>query len=296
MADTESTIRVSAVRIPKTRDSYGSCLELATSMRDDGLRHPITVWGDGVLVSGGRRLRAALMLGEKRISAVYVHTIEDAAKRLMIDAQDPYLSLPWKWSEACRLWEVVRTLEAPAAAHRLNEARRRGVALRRLTQSGKRAPGRSRNSTEDYFLTVMAQPYGVSSVTASRAEAVYRAAYVTSDVPDAKRELAQEIMADIDKGKSVWAGYQRLMDFGRTAPVVVRPRPVVITEPAPAAQQLAAWARAMPQLEGLTSGLIELGPPNTALTWDQVGPVHTQLKAIRRGIEQIINGMKETSK
>jgi hypothetical protein len=46
-------------------------------------------------------------------------------------------------------------------------------------------------------------------------------------------------------------------------------------------------------MEGLVAGLVELGPPNAELTWEQVGPVHARLSAIRRDLEKMIKQMKE---
>lgn len=289
---TERVIRTEAVRIPRLRDSYSSCMALAGSIRDEGLHRPITLWQDGTLISGGRRLFAHLLMEKPRIPAVFVHTIEDAAKRMLADNQDDRLSVPWKWSEVCRLWELLRRLDAPAAALRADESRRRGVELRKQTQAGKRKPGRASSRTDDYALSVISEPFGISSATARRIEVVYQTGYGTLDAPDEKRELAREIMRDIDESGNVWGNYQRLV--GARA-VVARPRPVAPVEPAAAARQLAAWSKAMPQLEGLTAGLAELGPPNAELTWEQVGPVHAQLSAVRRELEKIIKQMRESN-
>jgi len=88
-------------------------MALGASIRDDGLRHPITLWKDGTIISGGRRLRAYLLMDMPRIQAVFVDNIEDAAKRMLADNEDDLLALPWKWSEVCRLWEMLRRLDAP---------------------------------------------------------------------------------------------------------------------------------------------------------------------------------------
>lgn len=289
MMNVERTIRTESVRIPRLRDSYGSCMPLATSIRDGGLRRPITLWKDGTIISGGRRLRALLLLDEPRTQAVFVDNIEDAAKRMLADNQDDDLALPWKWSEVCRLWELLRRLDAPNAVKRIDEARRRGVELRRQTQAGTRKPGRDRSRSEDYVLCVICEPFGISAATAHRIEVVYHTGFGTADAPDDKRELAREIMADIDQGANIWPNYQRLMGVRNT---VTRPRPVVTVDPAPAARQLTAWDKSLPQMEGLVAGLIELGPPNAELTWAQVAPAHTRLMAVRRELEKIIKQMK----
>lgn len=291
----ERIIRTEAVRIPRLRESNGSCLPLANSIRDEGLRRPITVWSDGTLVSGQRRLVAHMLLERERIPAVFVNTIEDAAKRMLGDNQDQDdgLAVAWKWSEVCRLWEVLRRLDAPAAVKRKDAATRRGVELRRKTQAGQRKPGRSHSHSEDYVLGVICEPFGISSATARRIETIYHMGYGTTNASDEKRELAREVMADVDNNGSIWANYQRLMGHRG---VVSRPRIEVPVEPVAAAKQLTAWERSLPQMEGLVAGLAELGPPNAELIWEQVGPVHTRLMAVRRELEKIIRQMRESNK
>jgi ParB family transcriptional regulator, chromosome partitioning protein len=300
VSQSERLIRIDSIRIPTTRDP-GSCLKLAHSIRDQGLLQPITIWSDGTLISGRRRLTACILLGKNRIPGVFVDTIEDAAKRLHSDGQyvqpasaaTPDLSLPWKWSEVVRLWDVLRSLDAPAAVKRADEARRRGAELRRQTQAGKRPPGRSVNHSEDYVLCVMCEPFGVSAATAKRIEVIHRAATGRSEVYADKRELAVEVLADLDETGNVWGNYQRLTGARMTS---TRRAPAPPGAAMPAARQAAAWAKAVPQLEGLAAGLAELGPPNPEFTWEQVGPVHARLAAVRRELEKIIKQMRETHK
>jgi hypothetical protein len=291
MSDT--FVRLDAIRIPRHRAEHGSCLELAKSIRDDGLRRPVTLWRDNTVISGERRVFAHLLFKIDRVQVVYVSTIEEAAKALLGDNQDTVLALPPKWSEVCRLWQTLRRLDEPAAVRRADENRRRGVELRRQTQAGKRPAGRSHHRTEDYVLSVICEPFGVSAATAARVEQVFRAATGLAEVDDEKRALARTVLAEFDDGEPVWPGYERFR--GARSPMISRPKPVVPAAPAPAAQQRAAWTRSLPQLEGLVNGLIELGPPSPDLTWAEVGPVRTRLMAVRREIEKMINQMKETS-
>lgn len=288
----EQLMRTEAVRIPKLRIRVGgSCLALAQSIRDEGLRRPITLWTDGTLISGQRRLFAHQLMEMPRIPYVSVDTIEAAAKRLLGDNEDDYLARPWKPSEICRLWDLLRRLDEPAAVKRADRARREGVELRRQTQAGEREPGRAKGA-EDYALSVLGPPFGMSESTARRLWRIYELA--DRDL-DRRGQLAREAMWNIDAGdSSIWANYQRVLKDG--AALAPRCRP---TKPVPASanarEQIAAWSKALPQMEGLLAGLTELGPPNAALTWDQVGPVHARLKAVRRDMEKIINKMRETS-
>jgi hypothetical protein len=294
----EKSINIEAVRIPPVRQGYGNLVSLCESIEGDGLRHPITVWTDGTLISGSRRLRAHFLLGDEHrsIQAVFVNTIEEAAKRLLADNQDEHCARPMMPSEMCRLWEVLRRLDRPAAARRADESRRRGVELRRQTQSGKRNPGRQRSRTNDYAMAVMCEPFGLSEVTATRLFRIYGIAY-GRDETDARRNQAREALDSIDAGQTtIWANYARLVG-GRSAPTPPRPADIPAPlEPVPAARQRQAWERSLPQMEGLVAGLAELGPPSPALTWDQIGPTHTRLMAVRRDLEKIIKKMRESNK
>jgi hypothetical protein len=293
----EKPILIETVRIPQYRESYGNLSDLGRSIADDGLRHPIAVWSDGTLISGERRLRCHFLLSGapggsqfRWIPAVFVSTLEDAAKRLLADNGDELHAMAMKPTEMLKLWEVLRRLDGPAAARRADAARRRGVELRRQTVAGQRKPGRNRSRTEDYALAVMAEPFGLSEVTASRLSTVHALANAEGVDPQ-RREQARRALLDIDAGNSsIWANYQRLIT-GRTAPPS-RPRAVAPAVAAAAARQRAAWERTLPQMEGLVAGLAELGPPNTELTWEQVGPVHARLAAVRRELEKMIKQMK----
>lgn len=290
----EKLINIESVRIPVVRDNYGILSDLGASIADEGLRHPITVWSDGTLISGSRRLRAMLLLGgkHKRTQAVFVDTIEDAAKRLLADNADEHHARPMKPTEIINLWTVLRHLDEPAAAHRRAAARRRGIELRRQTMAGKRPPGRTRGVSESYFLTVLGEPFGMSEATAARLWMLHKIATTPGD--EDRRAAARQALANLDSGtSSVWAEYARLTS-GR-APLVSKPKAEKTTGPEPASKQTAAWARALPNLEGLVAGLTELGPPNPELTWDQVGPVRARLVAARRDLEKIINKMKENN-
>ncbi len=299
---TETKIHIETVRTHEVRQNMGVLTGLGKSLVAEGQRHPITVWKDGTLISGARRLRCHFLIsggqnrtGFKSINAVFVDTIEDAAKRLLADNQDPECAKPMVPSDMCRLWALMRKLDEPAALKRAEAARRRGVELRNQTQKGERKPGRSHSRTDDYVLTVLAEPFGISAATARRIEVIFQTATGVIEADEKKRQRAAKLMEELDAGRAtVWASYQQLMGLKQKVTTLkVKAAPV---ESAEAERQLAAWNRALPPLQGLVSGLSELGPPNPELTWEQVGPVHAQLSAARRDLEKIIWKMKEISK
>lgn len=298
----ESRVHIETVRTHEIRKNVGILTGLGKSLIAEGQRHPITVWKDGTLISGFRRLRCHFLLaggqnrsGFKHINAVFVDTIEEAAKRLRLDNEDPECAQPMLWSDRCRLWAMLRKLDEPAAVKRAEAARRRGVELRNQTQLGQRRPGRSQTRTDDYVLAVLAEPFGISPATARRVEVIFQTATGVIEADEKKRQLAAKLLDDLDAGRAtVWASHQKLMGLKQkvAAPKKAKAEPV---ESAEAAKQLAAWERALPTLRGLVSGLSELGPPSPELTWEQVGPVHAQLSAHRRELEKMIKKMKEIS-
>lgn len=296
----ERMVDIEAVRIPYPfiRATTGSVAALADSIREDKMRHPITLWSDGTLISGLRRHRARLLLAHKEVRVVFVDTIEDAAKRLQIDEEDTHHAVPLKPSELCRLWGLLRTLDAPAALARHEAARRRGAELRLANKQGKRPAGRMRQRTDDYVLSVIGPAFGMSETTAGRLWAIHAMANGISKGRSAtaeRRVIAQDAMRSLDAGQgTIWANYARMM-ANRAAPVSV-PRPAVPVKSAPVAEQLAAWERALPRMEGLVLGLTELGPPNAAVPPEHIVPVLDRLKVVRRNIEKIINQMRETTK
>jgi hypothetical protein len=299
MQSEERTVRIEAIRVRRHRTAVGSCLKLAQSIDTEGLRRAVTVWKDGTLISGERRVFAHMLLKREAIQAVFVDTVEDAAKRMIGDNDDALLEAhsggnsfakPMQWTEVCRLWETLRRLDAPAAARRAYAAKQRGTELRKKTQAGLRRPGRASERKEDYLLSVVCEPFSIKSATARRVERIYNVATGVVNAPDEKAELARKVMKGLDAGTvSIWEAYTTLNGSQR----VYQPTKTKPTPAAAAAKQLATWERALPQLEGLTEGLTAVGAPNPDLTWEQVGPVHARLAVVRRGLEKIIRQMKE---
>lgn len=290
----ERAIPTDAVRLPTVRQHFGNLGPLGADINRSGLHRPITLWKDGTLISGARRHRAHLMASSLHILAVFVDTIEDAAKQLLGDLQDDRMALPMTSVEMCRLWSLLRELDAPAARLRAADARRRGVELRRQTADGTRSPGRAASRTEDYLLSVVAPVFGMSETTAKRLWAIYSLAYLKTD--DERTSQARDALDDIDRGEvSISAAYASLIS-GRSRAARFPAVTPVATSPVDVPKQLATWEKSLPQLEGLTAGLVGLGPIDPSLPWDQVAPIHTRLMAVRRDLEKMIKQMRENNK
>lgn len=291
---TEKMVQIEAIRMTDVRASNGVLAALAEDILTEGLRHPVALWTDGTIISGGRRVRAHFMRPgmPTTIRAVFVNAIEDAVARLLIDNQDDHLAEPMKPSDICRFWEVIKRLDEPADLKRKTEARRRGAELRKQVLAGERAPGRSANRGDDYATALLAKAFGMSAKTANRLWMIWQMSKSPS-IDMGRRNQAVLAMKSLDAGEvTIWACYAALVK-GRSAPRGEKPKPI---EPASAAKQLAAWDRALPELEGITAGLTGLGRPNSDLTWEQVGPVCARLAAVRRSLEVTIKQMRESSK
>lgn len=284
-------VRVDTLRQTKTRSGLGNLTQLRTSLLRDGFRHPICAWSDGTVISGERRLVAAIVAGGDAVPVEYVSTIEDAAKRLTEDNEDDYLAKPRTWSEVCALWEVLRKLDGPAAQQRRRANIQRGQELRKQAVTGQRKPGRTSTRGQDYFLSVLAPPFGISDATARRILCIYRAAKQTGP-----NGLAAELMRDVDLHKgAVWKSYQKLLGHDPDAPhEPKKPKPAPLPPPpsAAAAQQLQALSNAEAHMAGMIAGIRALGPLNPALTWKELAPHHAALSEIRRGVEKLIKEMK----
>ena len=73
MTATRAERRIADIRIGKRhRRDLGDVAELATSIEDIGLLHPITVHENGLLLAGARRLAACKQLGWTTIPVTVV--------------------------------------------------------------------------------------------------------------------------------------------------------------------------------------------------------------------------------
>jgi ParB/RepB/Spo0J family partition protein len=62
------TVPITAIRVGKRhRKDLGDIRSLARSIQEIGLLHPVVIRPDGVLIAGERRLRAAKLLGWKKV-------------------------------------------------------------------------------------------------------------------------------------------------------------------------------------------------------------------------------------
>jgi hypothetical protein len=243
----ETKVHIETISTHEIRKNVGVLTGLSKSLVAEGQRHPVTVWKDGTLISGFRRLRCHFPLsggqnrtGFRHINAVFVDTIEDAAKRLTLDMEDPECAHPMLPSDMCRLWALLRKLDEPAALKRAEMARRKGVELRRRTQAGERNPGRSKSRTDDYVLGIVAAPFGISAATARRIEVIFQTATGVIPADEKKRQQAAHLLDELDAGRAtVWSSYQQLMGLKQKTPTPKKKAEPV--ESADVQRQIASW-------------------------------------------------------
>lgn len=92
--------------------------ELASSMHEIGLLHPIVVTSDYVLVAGLRRLVAAKKLGWAEIDARVVKSCDEAINALQAERDENTCRVPFAPSEMHALARAIEEIERPKAANR----------------------------------------------------------------------------------------------------------------------------------------------------------------------------------
>jgi hypothetical protein len=96
----------------RERRAIGDIRPLADSIRDSGLRHPVTVSPAYGLITGRRRLAAYEHLGQSRIPYRAVGTISQALAVIAEEDADPRQALPMTIAEAIfRDWQMRDELE-----------------------------------------------------------------------------------------------------------------------------------------------------------------------------------------
>lgn len=291
----ELEVRVEAMRMRRFRSHLGDVWKLADSMMIEGQHHPVILWRDNTVISGERRVHAALMAGKDSLKVEYVSTIEEAAAALIKQNSDNAThSKAMLWSEVASLWELLRELDKPAALRRADSNRRRGVKLRRQVQAGRREPGRGpKEGGEEYFLKVVTPPFDISAASARRILSIYRGAVSTDPEQKDRAAFAWELMADIDANGNIWANYQRWQGVRSLPPTAANKQPA--TKPAAAEKQVAAFVKAAATMSGVMDGLAALGPVHSSLTWEQVASSCAQFARVRRELEKLIKQMRETA-
>lgn len=96
---------------PSRRQTGGRDIaSLASSMAIEGVRHPVLLMPNGVVLDGGRRMAAARMLGWTTIPAKVVATVEEAVDALY-DSADDESSVPRTMEEVVTLGMTIEAMD-----------------------------------------------------------------------------------------------------------------------------------------------------------------------------------------
>jgi N6-adenosine-specific RNA methylase IME4 len=168
------------------RKQLGDLSELAESMSRQGLLHPIVITSDDRLIAGQRRLRAAQLLGWKRIPVRVI----DLDMPVQAEADENMMRLDFTPSERVAIAKTIEAEERRAAKERIRTQRPPG-----------KSPGDREATTAR---TRIAKRVGTSYQTLQRANEVVEAA---REDPDAYGYLVEKM----DRSGSVAAAHRELI-------------------------------------------------------------------------------------
>ena len=95
---------------PRMRVDYGDLDDLANSMSRLGQLQPIILDGDGDLVAGERRLKAAMMLGWPTIDAIYMNDLDEIGRK-EVELEENLRRKEFTWPEEVLALEKLYNLK-----------------------------------------------------------------------------------------------------------------------------------------------------------------------------------------
>lgn len=104
-------VDISKIQVgPRMRVDYGDLDELASSLSRLGQLQPIILDGDGDLVAGERRLKAAMMLGWKDIDAIYMQDLDEVGRK-EVELEENLRRKEFTWPEEVLALEKLYNLK-----------------------------------------------------------------------------------------------------------------------------------------------------------------------------------------
>jgi hypothetical protein len=191
-------MRIERIRVEERhRNDLGDLAELAASITEHGLLHPVVVTQDGRLVAGARRLEAVRSLGWEDVPATFVVKQDDALALLQMERDENTCRKDMTPSERIALGRALEKLEAPNAKARQSEAgREHGRGIASVPANGSYRHRRSNRDTRE----VVAPAVGMSTATYSRAKQLITAA-------EGGDERAVKGVAEMDRSGRVTPAY-----------------------------------------------------------------------------------------
>jgi ParB family chromosome partitioning protein len=188
----------------RCRRDLGNLDELATSIREVGLLHPVVITPDKKLIAGGRRLEAVRKLGWTEVPVRVVTGFEDAALALQAERDENRCRKGFTPSEAAALGRKLEEMERARAKGRQALAGPSEGPGKKETGSGK-LPESAQGDTRDK----VALSLGMSGRTYEKAKAVVEAA-------EREPEKYGHLVEQMDRTGKVDGAYRQLREQAGT--------------------------------------------------------------------------------
>lgn len=202
-------VLIDSIRVvDRHRKDVGDVSELAASIADVGLLHPIVLTPDSRLIAGQRRLEACRQLGWTEVPVHFVETTDDAAALLRAERDENVCRKDMLPSEKASLGEALYAIEEQRAKERQRE-------------HGGTAPGRNGKDTSSSLggsvcrdrsgeaASVVGDALGMSPSTYYELRFAHRTA-TDAGTPPEVRETAQRTLNEIDQGRGIQSAVRDL--------------------------------------------------------------------------------------
>lgn len=218
-----SVLRVDEIVVAdRVRQDLGDIADLATSIAEVGLLHPVVVDTEHRLIAGARRLAAVRSLGLVEVDVTIATSIADEDAALQAEQQENTCRKDFTPGEAHAMWERRKVVVAAEAKQRQRE----GAAVRDakrgtpdLPSIGGKVPRTKDKSSETGIIAAKGTGYGAT--TLHRVDVVKRA----QDDPDpAVAAVARDMSAQLDAGTVKPNAAVRAIDDAKAAAGTPRPR------------------------------------------------------------------------
>jgi ParB-like chromosome segregation protein Spo0J len=192
----ETELRVDDIIVEgRHRADLGDIKSLAASIADIGLIQPVVVTPDRQLVAGQRRLAAVKSLGWETVPVVVIHTLADAADRLVAERDENTCRKDFTASEMVALGRKLEELERPKASER--QGTRTDLTC-----------GPTEPQVKHRALDAVGDALGISRGTYERLKLVDN---TTRDLDPELAELARDQMAKLDAGETSARAAERVI-------------------------------------------------------------------------------------
>lgn len=177
-----TTVPIDSIKVgARVRQNLGSITDLAVSIDEIGLLHPVVVGPNNELIAGARRLAAVKSLGWSEVPVTVADSLELLARALQAESDENTCRMDFSPTEAAEMRSrIVAALKPKAQA---NQSASRAKPGERVGGSKLEPPTEPVGKTRK----VAAKATGRSSSTLDKVDAVKKAA-IESPYPEVRRE------------------------------------------------------------------------------------------------------------